>query len=79
MTSNEARIYLLKRGIPMGKSKFYKLTSSYQIIFHRVGNRLLFYAEELDAWCENQIVTPQKNRDAVLDLIVQSAQKSSKY
>jgi excisionase family DNA binding protein len=79
MNSRDAREFLLKKGIPMSKSKFYKLTSSYEIIFHRVGNRLLFYKKELEGWCDNQIVTPQKKRDADLNHIIQSAQKSRCY
>jgi len=56
MNSKQAREFIIKKGIPMSDSKFYKLTSTCNIVFHRVGNRLLFYKEEIEEWCKNEII-----------------------
>lgn len=79
MNSKEAREFLIKKGIPMSKSKLYKLTSSNEIIFYRVGNRLVFYDKQLTEWCKTKIVCSQNNRNTVMDNIIHSAQKSNKF
>ncbi len=76
MTSEEARQFLVQKGIPMSKSRLYKLVSSRKIDFHRVSNRLLFYKEEIEVWSKNQITTPRANKNEALESVIQSAQKS---
>lgn len=58
MQSREAIEYLQGKGIPMSKSRIYKLVMSKSdsgLPVHRVDSRLLFYADELDQWCESKI------------------------
>ncbi len=71
--SKNAMEYITSKGIPMSKSKLYKLTSKREIICHYAGNRLIFYKSELDTWCKNQIYTPNFNNESILN-IIQSAQ-----
>ncbi len=72
--SEKAREFIISQGIPMSKSKLYKLTSNNGIICHYVGRRLVFYRNELDEWCKQQIYTPKIHRDFQMN-IIESAQK----
>lgn len=68
--------YIQQKGIPMSKSRLYKLVSdrSGTFPFHRAGNRLIFYTNELDAWCDTQIKHPINSHKDAIDAIVKSAQ-----
>lgn len=55
LTLDDALLFLSKRAYSISKSKMYKLTSSNAIPFHKAGNNLLFYTEELEQWFETQI------------------------
>lgn len=74
MNSIKAREFILSKGVPMSKSRMYKLTSNRGITCHYVGNRLLFFLEELEEWCDNQIFTPSSNLLESQMGIIQSAQ-----
>lgn len=76
LTVVTASQYIRQKGIPMSKSKLYKLVSSRSVTFpfRRAGSRLLFYTDELDVWCDAQIKHPLESRQASMNAIVKSAQ-----
>lgn len=70
----DALSYIIEKGIPMSKSRMYKMVSSSNcdIPFRKVGERLLFYSNELDSWCNEQVINP---RDKKTNLsVIKSAQ-----
>ena len=79
LNSNATRQLIISKGIPMSKSKLYKLVSSNEIDFHKVANRLLFYKEEIEEWCKDKIVTPQLKRNAAFQHIIGSAQNAGNF
>lgn len=53
----EAREYMKSKGIHISKSTLYKLTSNKKIPFTHFGKKkILFRAEELDAWVESRLI-----------------------
>lgn len=71
--------YIISKGIPMSKSRMYKMVSSSNsdIPFRKVGERLLFYSNELDSWCKGQITNPKDSKSISSMAVVKSAQKQS--
>lgn len=69
--------YVITKGIPMSKSRMYKMVSSSNcdIPFRKVGERLLFYSNELDSWCKGQITNPKDSKSVSNMAVVESAQK----
>lgn len=55
INAHNAAIFIRKYGIPMSKSRLYKLTSSFGIPFYKAGSRLIFRNDELAKWCEDEI------------------------
>lgn len=70
----KAQKLVLERGIPMSKSKLYKLTSSNDIPHRKAGNRLIFFENELTEWCNQQIINPLCELSESKRTIVRSAQ-----
>lgn len=68
---NAACAYMKKKKIPMSKSRLYKLVSATGngIPFRKAGNRLLFYTNELDVWCEEQIGAPATRQESVMAVV----------
>lgn len=79
LTVVTASQYIRQKGIPMSKSKLYKLVSSRSVTFpfHRACSRLLFYTDELDVWCDAQIKHPTELRQDSIMAIAKSAQNKN--
>jgi hypothetical protein len=73
-----AKVLIRERGIPISNSRLYKLVSSNtsSLPFHKVGKRLLFFRNELEIWCQEQITSPVKINSQSINSVVKSAQKS---
>lgn len=71
----EAISFVRERGIPMSKSKLYKLTAQKQIPFRKASERLIFSTPELSNWCEGQITDPFNTHGLAITAIVKSAQR----
>lgn len=76
----EAISFVRERGIPMSKSKLYKMVTKndYPLPHRRAGPRLIFYANELESWCESQITNPISNNDNPILRVLDSANKKIK-
>lgn len=74
LTLEEAIAFLMKSKIPMSESKIYKLTSSGNIPYFKVGNKLLFSIEELEQWMNNQITKKGISCPSSTFPIIKSAQ-----
>lgn len=74
MNSKQAKEFIIRKGIPMGDSKFTKMTPKNLIPLRRAKNRLLFYQEELEEWCKNELKTPGELDQDCYSRIVESAQ-----
>jgi hypothetical protein len=77
LNSIEAISFVRERGIPMSKSRLYKLTAQKHIPFRKAGERLVFSVLELEAWCEGQLTDPFSGKGEAVTLIVKSAQRQS--
>lgn len=66
--------YIRAKGIPISESKLYKITSSQNsgLPFHKFGQRLIFYASELDDWCNARISNQDENKNSLSHLISES-------
>ena len=75
MNLDELISYVKSKGIPMSRSKAYKLSSAGGIPLRRAGNRLIFLNEEIDIWCDDQIKAPKINNYINNTHIIKSALK----
>lgn len=49
--TNQAIEYIRNKGVPMSRSRLYKLSSGNKDFpVHYIGGRLLFYSQEIDTW-----------------------------
>ena len=75
--------FVRERGIPMSKSKLYKMVTKKDCTLphRRAGPRLIFYTNELELWCESQILSPTKNRnnDPILCVLGNAINKTKRY
>lgn len=77
LSTTEAISFVRERGIPMSKSKLYKLTAQKLIPFRKAGERLVFSTPELSSWCEGQITDPFCSQDMAISVVVKSAQRQA--
>jgi len=78
LNSYEAIDFIKRQGVPMSKSRLYKLVSlkNSHIPFKKVGNRLHFLRNELEKWCSDQISKPVScSNDSNLNVISNSLSK----
>lgn len=66
LSTTEAISFVRERGIPMSKSKLYKLTAQKQIPFRKAGERLIFSTPVKEAVKE---VTAGRGADVVMDVV----------
>ena len=80
LSSQNAIEFIVKKGIPMSKSKLYKMVTreDCSIPYYRAGSRLIFYSHELELWCKNQITIPNKTTNKITNHIIYVANKKTK-
>lgn len=78
----EAISFVRTKGIPMSKSRLYKMVTKKECTLphRRAGPRLIFYANELELWCESQIIPPRiKNNEPILHVLGNANNKTKRH
>lgn len=75
LSINEAQKFLQEHGLPISKSKLYKLTSEGKIPYDKFGIRVLFREENLLEWIESQINLSMKSQSKNIMTLVNSARR----
>jgi excisionase family DNA binding protein len=75
LSINDAQMFIQEQGLPISKSKLYKLTSEGKIPYDKFGIRVLFREENLLEWIESQINLPVKSQSKNIMTLANSARR----
>lgn len=77
LSINEAQMFIQEQGLPISKSKLYKLTSEGKIPYDKFGIRVLFLEENLLEWMESQINLSMKTESKNVMTLASSARRNN--
>lgn len=77
LSTNEAIKFIRDQGLPISKSKLYKLTSEGKIPHEKFGMRVLFKTDNLVNWIANQMKLSTELDSDYAIIIANSARKKS--
>lgn len=75
LSINEAQKFFKEQGLPISKSKLYKLTSEGKIPYDKFGIRVLFRQDKLIGWIENEMNLSIKSESKHVMILANSARR----